>query len=74
VLLVEDIVTRDSARYLLQTLAGRAPNSLGIVTMLDLAAADPLPIQFRCFEIPDYFVIGCGLDYSNATAICPTSR
>lgn len=66
VLLVEDIVdTGLTARYLLQTLAGRAPNSLGIVTMLDRTSRRlvSLPIEFRGFEIPDYFVIGCGLDF-----------
>lgn len=66
VLLVEDIVdTGLTARYLLQTLAGRAPNSLGVVTMLDRTSRRlvPLPVEFRCFEIPDNFVIGCGLDY-----------
>lgn len=66
VLLIEDIVdTGLTARYLLQTLAGRAPNSLGVATMLDRTSRRliPLPIEFRCFEIPDYFVIGCGLDY-----------
>ena len=66
VLLVEDIVdTGLTARYLLHTLAGRAPNSLGIVTMLDRTSRRlvSLPIEFRGFEIPDYFVIGCGLDF-----------
>jgi len=66
ILLVEDIVdTGLTARYLMQTLAGRAPNSLAIVTMLDRTSRRlvPLPIEFRCFEIPDYFVIGCGLDH-----------
>jgi hypoxanthine phosphoribosyltransferase len=22
-----------------------------------------VPVEFRCFEIPDHFVVGCGLDY-----------
>jgi hypoxanthine phosphoribosyltransferase len=22
-----------------------------------------IPVEFRCFEIPDRFVVGCGLDY-----------
>lgn len=66
VLLVEDIVdTGFTARYLLQNLAGRGPNSIALCTMLDRGARRivPLQIDFRCFEIPDRFVIGYGLDY-----------
>ncbi|HPT27339.1 MAG TPA: hypoxanthine phosphoribosyltransferase [Bryobacteraceae bacterium] len=66
VMLVEDIVdTGFTARYLLQTLAGRGPNSVAICTLLDRSARRivPLKIDYRCFEIPDRFVIGFGLDY-----------
>jgi len=66
VLLVEDIVdTGFTTRYLLQTLAGRGPRSLAICTLLDRTVRRivQVPIDFRCFEIPDRFVIGCGLDY-----------
>jgi len=66
VLLVEDIVdTGFTARYLLQTLAGRGPNSLSICTLLDRTASRivQVPVEFRCFEIPDRFVVGFGLDY-----------
>ncbi len=66
VLLVEDIVdTGLTTRYLLQTLAGRSPNSLGICTLLDRTTRRlvQVPIEYRCFEIPDRFVIGFGLDY-----------
>jgi hypoxanthine phosphoribosyltransferase len=66
ILLVEDIVdTGFTARYLMQTMAGRGPNSIALCTMLDRSARRivPLRIDFRCFEIPDRFVIGCGLDY-----------
>jgi hypoxanthine phosphoribosyltransferase len=66
VLLVEDIVdTGFTARYLLQTLAGRGPNSIALCTMLDRTPRRivPLQVDFCCFEIPDRFVIGCGLDY-----------
>ena len=66
VLLVEDIVdTGLTSRYLLQTLAGRGPNSLGICTLLDRTARRlvPVPVEFHCFEIPDRFVVGCGLDH-----------
>lgn len=66
VLLVEDIVdTGFTARYLLQTLAARGPNSLAVCTLLDRTSRRivQIPVEFRCFEIPDRFVIGCGLDY-----------
>jgi len=66
VLLIEDIIDSGfTARYLLQTLAGRGPNSIAICTLLDRTSRRivQLPIAFRCFEIPDHFVIGFGLDY-----------
>lgn len=66
VLLVEDIVdTGFTIRYLLQTLAGRGPNSMGLCTLLDRTSRRivQVPVDFRCFEIGDHFVIGCGLDY-----------
>jgi hypoxanthine phosphoribosyltransferase len=66
VLLVEDIIdTGFTARYLLQTLAARGPNSLAVCTLLDRTSRRIvlIPVEFRCFEIPDRFVIGCGLDY-----------
>jgi hypoxanthine phosphoribosyltransferase len=66
VLLVEDIVdTGFTARYLLQSLAARGPNSLSVCTLLDRTSRRivQIPVEFRCFEIPDRFVVGCGLDY-----------
>ncbi|MEO7146178.1 MAG: hypoxanthine phosphoribosyltransferase [Bryobacteraceae bacterium] len=66
VLLVEDIVdTGFTARYLLQTLASRSPNSLSVCTLLDRTSRRlvQVPVEFRCFEIPDRFVVGFGLDY-----------
>jgi len=66
VLLVEDIVdTGFTARYLLQTLAARGPNSLALCTLLDRTSQRivQIPVEFRCFEIPDRFVIGFGLDH-----------
>ncbi|MBZ5586275.1 MAG: hypoxanthine phosphoribosyltransferase [Acidobacteriia bacterium] len=65
VLLVEDIVdTGFTLRYLLQTLAGRGPNSLSVCTFLDRNSRRiaQLPLKYRCFEIPDRFVVGFGLD------------
>jgi len=67
VLLVEDIVdTGFTLRYLLQTLAGRGPNSLAVCTFLDRNSRRivQVPVDFRCFEIPDRFVVGFGLDYN----------
>ena len=67
VLLVEDIVdTGFTLRYLLQTLAGRAPNSLSVCTFLDRNSRRivQVPVHYRCFEIPDRFVVGFGLDHN----------
>jgi hypoxanthine phosphoribosyltransferase len=67
VLLVEDIVdTGFTLRYLLQTLAGRGPNSLAVCTFLDRNSRRivQVPVDFHCFEIPDRFVVGFGLDWN----------
>ena len=66
VLLVEDIVdTGLTTRYLLQTLSSRRPRSIGLCTLLDRTIRRLIQVQvdFRCFEIPDRFVVGFGLDY-----------
>jgi len=66
ILLVEDIVdTGFTTRYILQHLAGCGPNSLAICTLLDRTSRRlvQVRIDYRCFEIPDRFVVGCGLDY-----------
>ena len=63
---MEDIIdTGLTSRYLLQTLASRGPNSLGLCTLLDRTSRRliQMPVDFRCFEIPDRFVVGFGLDY-----------
>ena len=67
ILLVEDIVdTGFTLRYLLQTLAGRAPNSLAVCTFLDRKARRivQVPVRYHGFESPDRFVVGFGLDYN----------
>jgi hypoxanthine phosphoribosyltransferase len=67
VLLVEDIVdTGFTLRYLLQALSSRGPNSLAVCTFLDRKPRRivQVPVEYRCFEIPDHFVIGFGLDYN----------
>jgi len=67
VLLIEDIVdTGFTLRYLLQTLSSRGSNSLAVCTFLDRNSRRivQVPVEYRCFEIPDRFVIGFGLDYN----------
>ncbi len=67
VLLVEDVIdTGLTMRYLLQTLASRSPNSLAVCTFLDRTSRRiaQATVDYRCFEIPDRFVVGFGLDYN----------
>jgi hypoxanthine phosphoribosyltransferase len=67
VVLVEDIVdTGFTLRYLLQTLAGRAPNSLPVCTFLNRNSRRIVQVRldYSCFDIPDRFVVGFGLDYN----------
>lgn len=66
VLLVEDIVdTGLTLRYLMRSLAARQPSSLAVCTFLDKTPRRlvDVPVRYRCFEIPDRFVVGYGLDY-----------
>ena len=67
VLIVEDIV--DSGRtlsYLVSLLNQRHPRSIRIATLLDKPArrVTDLKVAYSCFDIPDAFVVGYGLDYN----------
>lgn len=66
VLVVEDIVdTGLTLNFLIRELEKRFPRSIRICTFLDCPArriAD-VPIHYRCFEIPDVYVVGYGLDF-----------
>ena len=67
VLVIEDIVdTGLTLRYLLNILSDRQPSSLAVCTLLDKATRRlvDIPVKYRCFEIPDRFVVGFGLDYN----------
>jgi hypoxanthine phosphoribosyltransferase len=67
VLLVEDIIDSGmTLNYLKKTLIGRGAASLRVVTLLDKPSrrVAPLTVDYTCFEIPDAFVIGYGLDYN----------
>ena len=62
VLIVEDII--DSGRtlsYLIEILKGRNPNSIRLCTLLDKPERK---VDYCCFNIPDEFVVGYGLDYA----------
>ena len=66
VLIVEDIVdSGKTLNFLLQVLAQRHPASLSIATLLDKPARRvvDLTAKYFCFNIPDAFVVGYGLDY-----------
>lgn len=67
VLVVEDII--DSGRtlsYLLENLKNRKPKSLKLCTLLDKPERRvvKVDVDYTCFNIPDEFVVGYGLDYA----------
>lgn len=67
VLVAEDII--DSGRtlsYLLEYLRNRNPKSLRLCTLLDKPERRvvEVDVDYTCFEIPDEFVVGYGLDYA----------
>ena len=68
VLIVEDII--DSGRtlsYLLDVLKRRNPNSVRLCTLLDKPdrrVVKGVDVDYCCFNIPDEFVVGYGLDYA----------
>ena len=67
VLLVEDII--DSGRtlsYLIEILKKRNPRSIRLCTLLDKPerrVKKQVKVDYTCFQIPDEFVVGFGLDY-----------
>lgn len=67
VLIVEDII--DSGRTLkklTELLWQRQPASMEICTLLDKPdrRVVDVEVQYKCFDIPDEFVVGYGLDYA----------
>ena len=67
VIIVEDIVDSGmTLSFLKRTLLGRGANSLRIATLMDKPARRrvELTVDYSCFEIPDAFVVGYGLDYN----------
>lgn len=67
VLIVEDIVDSGlTLNYILETLRNRNPASIRVATLLNKAERRrvDVPIDYICFDIPDEFVVGYGLDYN----------
>ena len=67
VLIVEDII--DSGRtlsYLIEILKQRNPNSIRLCTLLDKPErrVRDVRVDYCCFNIPDEFVVGYGLEYA----------
>lgn len=67
VIIVEDII--DSGRtlyYLMDILQKRNPNSMRLCTLLDKPErrVKDVKVDYTCFNIPDEFVVGYGLDYA----------
>ena len=66
VVIVEDIVDSGmTLSYLKKVFSNRDAASVSIVTLLDKPARRrvDLTVDYSCFNIPDAFVVGYGLDY-----------
>ena len=67
VILVEDILDSGvTLNYLKNYLMVRQPASISIVTLMDKPSRRKANVyaDYSCFEVPDAFVVGYGLDYN----------
>ena len=67
IIIVEDILDSGvTLNYLKNFLMVRNPASISIVTLMDKPARRKADVyaDYSCFEIPDAFVVGYGLDYN----------
>jgi len=67
VLLVEDIVdTGLTLKFLKEYLSQRSPASLKVAALLDKPSRrkTDVSVDYLGFQVPDYFVVGNGLDYA----------
>jgi len=67
VLIVEDIVdTGLTIKFLKEYLSQRGPATLKVAALLDKPSRRKVDvtIDYRGFEVPDFFVVGMGLDYA----------
>lgn len=67
VIIVEDILDSGvTLNYLKSYLMVRRPSSIKIVTLMDKPSRRKANVyaDYSCFEVPDAFVVGYGLDYN----------
>ena len=67
IIVIEDIVdTGRTLNYLLDILKARQPASIKLCVLLDKPDRREVPVEadYVGFVIPDYFVVGYGLDYA----------
>jgi hypoxanthine phosphoribosyltransferase len=66
IIIVEDIIdTGKTLHHFLPQLASSQPASIKIAVLLNKteALAFPVKVDYACFDIPNKFVVGYGLDY-----------
>jgi hypoxanthine phosphoribosyltransferase len=66
IIIVEDIIdTGKTLHHFLPQLASSQPASIKIAVLLNKteALAYPVKVDYACFDIPNKFVVGYGLDY-----------
>jgi hypoxanthine phosphoribosyltransferase len=67
VIFVEDVVdTGLTLNYLVRSLRTRGPASLEVCSLFNKPTRRliEIPIRYKGFDLPDYFVVGYGLDYN----------
>ena len=67
VLIVEDIIdTGITLKFLLENLFARKPKSVEIVCLLNKEERRKvqIPVKYVGFNVPDFFLVGFGLDYA----------
>ncbi len=66
IIILEDIIdTGKTLHHFLPQLASSQPSSIKIAVLLNKteALAYPVKVDYACFDIPNKFVVGYGLDY-----------
>ncbi len=67
VLIVEDIIDSGiTLKYLMKYLGARNPESLEIACLLNKPdrRKEEMEVKYLGFDVPDYFLVGYGLDYA----------